>query len=115
MTFLKKIGQAIATGAKFLAIAEGFIQTAPAQIEAFVQSELAKLLGAIVDVEATGAALLLTGEQKFTAAVPKVRQIVLGFLTATGHDVADATLFDKAVAGITQAIVDLANSLKPKD
>lgn len=114
MSFLKKIGLAIAKGAEYVAVAQGFIQKLPGRVEAVVENELAKLLDVIVQVEAMGATLTLSGAQKLAAAIPRIRQVVLGFLQATGHEVSDAALFDKAMAGLTQALADMANSLKPK-
>lgn len=122
MTFLKKLGQILATvastalgigplvaplfGAKGSQVA-GEIST--------VVNDLTAVGGVIVQVETIGASMTgMTGPQKLQAATALVKPILLTSQLISGKHIADAALLDKAVTEITQGVVDMLNAVDQK-
>src|SRR4051812_21705042 len=99
MTFLKKFGEAILKG---ISIVTGFAPIAsalyPGQAGVIqtVSNDLAQVASIIVQTEALGQALGLSGLQKLQAAVPLVEQIVLQSSVLVGHKIENEALFKQA-------------------
>lgn len=117
MTFLKKFGQVVA---QILGLVTGLGPVFGASIPGsagpigIVGDTLERILGVVMAVEATGAALDLPGPQKLAAATPQVAQVILASAFLARHEIADPTKFKAAVSQITSGVADLLNSLKDK-
>lgn len=117
MTFLKKFGQVVA---QILGLVTGIgpllgnAYPAAASAISTTGDTLNRILGVVMSVEATGAALSLPGPQKLAAAAPQVAQVILASAFLAQHEIADPEKFKSAVATITSGVADLLNSLKDK-
>lgn len=117
MTFLKKFGQVVA---QILGLVTGigpiFGASIPGSASAIAVAgdTLDRILGVILAVEATGAALTLPGPQKLAAATPQVAQVILASAFLAHHDIADPAKFKASMTQITSGFADLLNSLKDK-
>lgn len=114
MSFLKKFGLVLAKG---LQLVSGFgpiiggIVPGSAGIIAKVDETLQKVVAIVMNTEAIGVALSLTGPQKLQAAAPLVAQEILQSALLVGHKIADEAKFTAASIKITEGVVDLLNSL----
>lgn len=116
MTFLKTLGSLIVKG---LQIISGFALpiaqvAAPGTVPIIqtVVNDLQQIGNIIVQVEAIGQALALTGAQKLTASAPLVAQVIMSSSLLVGHVIADQPKFTAAVNGIASNFADLLNSLQ---
>jgi len=115
MTLLKTIGSIIAKG---LQIVLGFAPIAQATFPAqagtiqTVEDKLQQIAQIVVQTEAIGQALSLTGAQKLTAAAPLVAQEILSSSLLVGHVIANPTLFQQSASDLASAVVGILNSLK---
>lgn len=116
MTFLKTLGSLIVKG---LQIITGFALpiaqvAAPGTVPIIqtVVNDLQQIGNIIVQVEAIGQALALTGAQKLTASAPLVAQVIMSSSLLVGHVIADQAKFTAAVNGIASNFADLLNSLQ---
>lgn len=118
MSFLKKLGQIIATGLKVVNNVSGFIPYIPglpAQVGSIVtevKSDLGAMASAIVGAEVIGNALALPGTDKLRAAVPGVEQVILASEVMRHRKIKDEAKFKAAVAGLASNMADLLNSLE---
>lgn len=102
MSFLKSIGKAIAVGA------ESITHWLPS---GFAGGGLTEVVKAIVVIE--HALDGKSGAEKFRAASRIVGSLVRSSEIVLGKEIADETLLQKGIDGITQGVVDVLNSLKP--
>lgn len=104
MPYLTEAGQIISA-----------IDPAAAKTVTAVESDIAAMLGVVVQVEAIGQAVTapLTGPQKLQAAIPLIGQLVSSSAAMVGKKVANQALYNQAIAEMAQAAADLANSLDP--
>jgi len=110
MTWLKKIGLVIVKGAQIIV---GIQQMLPPNILGTIQTietALSRALQVIVDVEAMGVALSLTGAQKLQAAVAAGTDIFLRWSATLGHKIANPALFKEGVTSVMDGLVKIANS-----
>lgn len=117
MKFLSQIGKAILTGAGYVARFEGLIpasvsNSVPGLVK--IEDDISKIANIIIDVEAMGQALSITGPDKLKAAGPLVSQIILKSSILVNHEIADQALFTKGCASIGSGFADVLNSLKSK-
>jgi transcription antitermination factor NusA-like protein len=116
MTFLKKFGEAVLKG---IAIVTGFAPMAQAMFPGqssviqTVSADLAQIANIIVQTEALGQAIGLSGMDKIKAVVGPVEQIVLQSSLMVGHKIENEALFKQACQEYAQATVDFLNSLHP--
>ena len=116
MTFLKKLGQLIVEG---LGIAAGIlpvIQAAVPNSGAVVQTISADLnaIGQIVvQVEAMGAALGLSGADKLRAAVGPVTQILLQSELLAHKPISDISALNGAAQDVINGVVKALNAVHP--
>jgi hypothetical protein len=116
MTFLKKLGSALAQG---IALATGMwplvskffgAGTAASQTANTVVNDLTAIGQVVVQAEAmfqgTG-----TGATKLAAAAPLVANVIKTSELVSGHKIANETLFTQACQEITSSVADLLNSL----
>jgi hypothetical protein len=115
VTFLKTLGSIILKATQivlgFAPIAQSAFPSQAGTIQT-VEDKLQQIANIIVQTEAIGQALTLTGAQKLTAAAPLVAQEILSSSLLVGHQIADAAKFQTAVSGIASNMADLLNSLK---
>lgn len=118
MSFLKKLGQVVATG---LQIVLGFgplvKQTIPGtkddKIIDQVSDTLTDIAGITQSVEVVSATLgdkALTGPQKLAAASAQAEQIILSKIVL-GKKIQDPALFKEGVSDIVNGVVKIQNSL----
>ena len=118
MTFLKKLGLILGNVAGIVAgvgpIASAlFPQQAP-QINQSI-GVFNQILAIVQQVEVIGNTLQLSGTQKLQAAIVQVGAVIRMTDLVTTHKIADQALFEKGIAGLSQASVDILNSLSSKD
>lgn len=113
MSWLKTLGQIIATGTKLWL---GFSQVANipggSGTIATVTKDLTEVANIVAAVEAVGHLQGLTGQQKLVMAQPQVAQIILSSAILANHQIADPVLFKSATEDYVNATVKLLNSLK---
>lgn len=112
MGFLKKLGSVLA---KVGAIVVGINPFIPDQYKdeaALVVDKMSQLHSLIIQVEAMGAALNLTGQQKLEAITASATALFLQSATLAGHEVADKAMFIEAVRETVSAQVKMLNALK---
>lgn len=115
MTFLKKLGLALAKGLAYVtAFAPVIEQVVPGSDKpiAVISADLTQMANVVASVEAAGVAISATGAQKLQMAIPAVAQVVLQSSVLVGKKIENADLFNKAASEYAQATVDLLNSLK---
>lgn len=124
MTWLKRIGQILATGLQLITgFGPLFAKTYPSTSNtiAAVTDDLTKVSNVIQSVEAMAASLgdgSLSGVQKLQAAAPQVAQIVLqselmfDSITGKESEIANPELFKKGCADLATAVVEILNSKK---
>lgn len=117
MRFLKKFGsialQVTQAAIGLAPLAQKIYPGAAGEI-AVVSQDLAQVAGIILQVEAVGQALTLSGPQKLQAAVPLVSQVILQSALLANHKIDDAAKFSAGCQKIADGMVDLLNSLEPK-
>jgi hypothetical protein len=115
MSFLKKLGQVLGTiGASALGIGPlvgplfGSKGNQAAGVSTVV-NDLTSISSVIIQIET--ALRGQVGADKFKAAVALVGPIIKTSQLVSGKKVADDTLMEKGIAGVTQGVVDVLNSL----
>lgn len=120
LTFLKKLGGivlqvgAVVTGLYPL-IQPMLGSGKPATIVGTAVNDLSQISKLVIQIEAVGQSLNLTGPQKLQALVPLVQNVVLTSEVVDGKKVANNDLFVKACTEYAQATVDLLNSIHPDE
>ncbi|MCX6551188.1 MAG: hypothetical protein NTY02_09330 [Acidobacteria bacterium] len=114
MGWLKKIGIILAKSAEILAFGGPVISALipgkrDDQIVAVAQSVIGQAIQVVVQVEAFGAALALSGADKLKAAVGPIAEILLQFLK--GRKIHDAAKFRAGVEKFTAGLADILSSL----
>lgn len=116
MTFLSKLGAVLVKG---LAIAAGFAPLFSAAIPGaggVVQTVLDKfsqVVDAVVQVEAIGQTVGLSGAQKAAAVGPLVAQVLLDFCHVRGWQIADEAKFKAACQTVGGGVADFLNAVHP--
>lgn len=116
MTFLAKVGAVLVKAA---AIAAGFAPLLSAAVPGaggVVQTVLDKfsqVVDAVVQVEAIGQTVGLSGAQKSAAVAPLVAQILLDFCHLRGWQIADEGKFKAACQTIGGGVADFLNAVHP--
>lgn len=114
MTWLKAAGKIALLVGKFVVGVQQMIPPGVIGTLQTVESVLARVLQVIVDVEAMGATLALTGPQKLQAAVAAGTNIFLRWSASMGHKIAPErqSLFTQGVTQVVDGLVKIANSWK---
>jgi len=118
MGWLKKIGIIVGKTAEFLVLGGPVISALipgkrDDQIVAVAQSVIGQAIQVIVQVEAIGAALALSGADKLKAAVGPISEILLQFLK--GRKVKDVAKYRAGVEKFTSGLADILSSLDDGD
>lgn len=118
MGWLKKVGVILGKTAEFMVFGGPLISSLipgkrDDQIIAIAQSVIGQAIQVVVQVEAIGAALALTGAQKLTAAVGPISEILLQFLK--GRKIKDVVQFRQGVEKFTSGLADILSSLDDND
>lgn len=114
MGWLKKIGVVLAKSAEIIAFGGPVISSLipgkkDDQIIAVAQSVIGQAIQVIVQAEAFGAALALSGADKLKAASGPIAEILLQFLK--GRKIKDAVKFRAGVEKFTSGLADILSSL----
>src|SRR5574338_528637 len=118
MSFLKKLGQVLATG---VGLVTGFMPVVQPllgrnnkleQVATKITDTLTLVGSAVVTVETIFANAANSGAQKLAAAVSLIGPLIRTSELVAGKEIADENLFQKGVNGIAQGVVDILNSLK---
>lgn len=112
MSWLKKIGSVLVKATQVIAGLQPFIPPSGVSVIATVESVIEQALQVVVQVEAMGQALALTGPQKLQAAVAQGTQIFLVWTQKLGHKIGDQAKFTQGVTKVFEGLVDIANSWK---
>ena len=116
MTFLKKLGQLIVKG---IGIVSGFLPVLQATMpgsSAIIQTvskDLAAIGDIVIQVEAMGAALGLSGADKLRAAVGPATQVLLQSELLLGKPISDITALNGAAQDIINGVVKMLNAVHP--
>lgn len=114
MTFLKKLGQIIATGVEIftgiLPIIQKAYPNAPYQT---ISKDLDAISQIVVQAEAMGAALGLSGADKLRAATGPVIQILMQSEILAGKQITDAAALNTAAQNAINAVVAMLNAIHP--
>lgn len=116
MTFLKKLGQIIATGVEIVAGFGPLLAARSPEAGVIVQTvskDLAAIGQIVVQVEAMGAALGLSGADKLRAAVGPVVQILTQSELLAGKPVTDAAALNQAAQDVINGVVKALNAIHP--
>jgi hypothetical protein len=118
VSFLKNLGNILSTG---LNVANVLTQNlgpviataAPATAPAIqnISDELPKIAEAIVQAEAIGQLMQLSGPDKLKIAVPWVTQVVLKSPLMAGKAIAQPEVFKQAIVDLTNGVVGILNSV----
>lgn len=114
MTFLKKLGNIIATVVGIFNGFAPFLTKALPQTGQEVQivsKDLAAILDEVTNIEAIGQLQGMTGAQKAAALGPIVANIILGSAPLSGKKIAIPALFTQACGEIGAGFADILNSL----
>lgn len=118
MHWLKLIGLGIVKGAQifsgFSPLAKASLNDRGDQVIDQIEDSLNQVASILVQVEAIGAALQLTGDQKLTAATPLITQLILKSDLLTGKRIDDPVLFNQGVQDLVNSVVKILNSVKDK-
>lgn len=118
MNWLKLIGIGIREGVKiftgFSPVAKAMLTDRGDKVIDKIEDSLNQAALIVVQVEAIGVALSLSGDQKLTAASPLITQLILKSDLMLGKKIDNPTLFAEGVADLTNAIVKILNSTKPE-
>ncbi len=106
LSWLKKIGQAALTASGIL---EGFKAPTLPNVDT-VSDKLMEVAAIIVNVEMIGAALNLPGDQKLTASVPAIAQLILRSSVMAGRPPHDQALFMDGAKDIASGMAKILNS-----
>lgn len=112
MSFLKKLGQAIA-------IAGTTAQAVGPIVAPMLGNKGEKVLSTITDLTAIGTTILQvevmfagkTGPEKFAAALTQIGPMIRTSGLVAGRKIADENMMQKGINGIAQGVVDVLNSL----
>lgn len=116
MTFLKKLGQIIAEGIAIIGgIAPIISMTNPGAgaIVQTVSKDLAQIEQIVIQIEAVGASLGLSGADKLRAAVGPVVQILMSSELLIGKPITDAAALNDAAQDIINGVVKALNAIHP--
>ena len=118
MGWLKKVGIYLAKTAEFLAFGGPIISqlipgTKDDQIIAISQSVIGKAINVVVQVEAFGAALGLSGAEKLKAAIGPVSEIFLEFFK--GRKVKDVARWRNGISQIVSGLAECLSSMDDSD
>lgn len=118
MSFLKKLGQVLATGT---ALITGFMPLVQPllgrnnkleNVAAKITDTLTLIGTAVVTVETAFTGIANSGAQKLAAAINLIGPMIRTSELVAGKEIADEVLFQKGVNGIAQGVVDILNALK---
>lgn len=114
MGWLKKVGIILGKTAEFMVLGGPIISSLipgkkDDEIVAIAQSVIGKAVQVIVQVEAFGASLNLSGADKLKGAVGSVSEIMLSFFA--GRKIKDVERWRKGVASFTSGLADMLSSL----
>jgi hypothetical protein len=112
MSWLKRIGTVLVKASQVIVGLQPFMPAGAVGIIATVEDVIAQALGVIVQVEAMGQALALSGPQKLQAAVAQGTQIFLVWSQKLGKKIGDQAKFTAGVTKVFDGLVDIANSWK---
>jgi hypothetical protein len=120
MSFLKKLGMVLA-GVASTALGIGPIvqpllgggSGKAANVIATVTNDLTAIGSVIAQVETIFAGQDGTGPQKFKAAIALVGPIIMTSQLVSGKKILDPQKLKDGIAGVTQGMVDVLNSLHP--
>ncbi len=110
MTFLKRVGLIMLQATKLIVRLQAQAGAVVGMVRAAV-NELDQIFQLVIQVEAMGAALALTGPQKLQAAVAAATQIILQSALVAGKKIAQPEVFKRGVSRIVEGVVDVLNSL----
>ena len=116
MTFLAKVGAVLVKAA---AIAAGFAPLLSAAVPGSggvvqtIVDKFSQVVDAVVQVEAIGQTVGLSGAQKAAAVAPLIAQILLDFCHVRGWQIADETKFKAACQTIGGGVADFLNAVHP--
>lgn len=114
MHWLKLIGIGIIKGAQIFtgfgpAIKAGLSDKGDAVYDRFTDT-LNQAASIVVQVEAIGVALKLTGNQKLEAATPLIAQLILKSDLMVGKKIDNPAMFQEGVQNLVDAVVKILNS-----
>lgn len=121
MTFLKKLGQVLATAGKVAAEVSGLF---PLVQPLLGQGKAAQVTGTVVnDFSAIAAQVTVietalqgkAGTEKLAALIPLVTNIVKTSEVVSGKKISDDAMFSKGIQEIAQGMVDVLNSIHPDE
>jgi acyl-CoA hydrolase len=115
LSFLKKAGQILAKGTQIILGFGPLVSSLVPQVAgtvAVVSKSLSEIAAIVVQVEAMGVALGLSGAEKLEAATAAAVNIVLQSSMMVGRTIANPVLFREGVKGIVDGVVKVLNSLK---
>lgn len=117
MTFLKRIGRIIQTGAElFLGFAPLLTASMPQASGAVqvVSRDLSELLTIIAQAEAAGASLGLAGPDKLRIAAPQLLQVLLSSAVLAGKPIQNPSLALQGATKVGDGLADLLNAVHPE-
>ena len=116
MTFLKKLGQIIATGIELLTglgpILSASLPSVAGPLQV-VSKDLMAVANVVIQVEAIGASLGLVGADKLRAATGPVVQILMQSELLLGKPITDAAALNTAAQSMINAVVAMLNAIHP--
>lgn len=114
MSFLKKLGQIIATGIEIITGIGPILSAAipgSSGVIGKVANDLQSIAQIVIQAEAMGAALGLSGADKLRAATGPVVQILMQSELIAGHPVTDAAALTTAAQNIINGVVAALNAI----
>lgn len=114
MTFLKKLGQIIATGVEIFTGIMPILQRAyPNAPFNTISKDLNAISEIVIQAEAMGAALGLSGADKLRAATGPVVQILMQSEILANKQITDAAALNRAAQNAINAVVEMLNAIHP--
>lgn len=114
MDWLKKAGQAIVKFAALTPYGKFFTSVIPGdkddRILAKIKDSLDDVAAIIVNMEAVGAALNLTGPDKLKGSIPAIGQIILHSSIMAGKPPKDVALYGEGIQDLANAMVKILKS-----
>ena len=112
MSLLKRIGQILAQGTAIALGIGPLVFPGKTGELGQVVGILEQVSGLVVQIEAIGVSLGLSGAQKLQGVVTAAMQLFLDSALLAGHKIANANLFKEGVTDVVNGIVKILNSAK---
>lgn len=112
MKFLSILGRIIVEGTKIITGLGSVLPKTTVPMDRIVDT-LERVIDIIINIEAFGQALGITGPDKLKAAIPMVTQILLQSDVLAGKKIDNHPLFKQGAEKIASGVADILNSLKP--